>query len=156
MYYKPRGADIGTNIKKCREIRNYTQHYMADELDISTTAYRNLESGKTAITLDYNYAIAAILSVNINALLHYDEQAILNVYNEPATGGIWAGTETRDIVHMLQKAQEKILEMADQNNRLTREVHSMARNISRLVLELTGLQKKKSSDVLRKESASGS
>jgi len=146
VHYKQTGADIGTNIKKCREIRNYTQHYMAHELDISTTAYRNLESGKTAITLDYIYAIATILSVNINALLYYDEQAVLNVYNDPHTGGIWAGTEIKDIVHMLQKAQEKILEMADQNNRLSRQVHTMARNISRLVLELTGLHKKKNSD----------
>lgn len=143
MEQKKTMPDVGANIKKCREIRNYTQHYIAHELDISTTAYRNIESGKTAITLNYLYAIAAILSVHINALLYYDDQAVLNVYSNPDLDGVLPGTEVRGMFHMLKAAQDKIMEMADQNSRLSREVNIMAQNISTLVLELAGLQKHK-------------
>ncbi|MBL7713564.1 MAG: helix-turn-helix transcriptional regulator [Chitinophagaceae bacterium] len=137
--------DVGVNIKKCREIRNYTQYYMAHELDISTTAYRNIESGKTAITLDYMYAIAAILSVNINALLYYDEQLVLSVYSDPAAPatGVLSGTEIKDMICMLKTAQEKMIEMTEESSRLSREVNTMVQHITRLVLELTEVQKKK-------------
>lgn len=138
VQHKQTMPDVGANIKKCREIRNYTQYYMAHELDISTTAYRNIEGGKTAITLDYMYAIAAILSVNINALLYYDEQVLLNVYNDhtvPATGAL-SGTEIKDMVHMLKAVQEKMIEMTEQSTLLSREVNTMVQHITRLVLEL--------------------
>jgi transcriptional regulator with XRE-family HTH domain len=143
VQYKQTMPDVGGNIKKCREIRNYTQDHMARELDISTTAYRNIEGGKTAIKLDYIYAIAEILSVNINALLYYDEQVILNIYNSNNNTKSQSYNEFRDIVTMLKTAQEKIMEMADKNSQLSANVNIVALSVTRLVRELARTQKKK-------------
>ena len=39
-------------LKTLRELNNYTQAYVADQLDISQNAYSLLEKGSTKITLD--------------------------------------------------------------------------------------------------------
>ncbi|MFN3918468.1 MAG: helix-turn-helix domain-containing protein [Flavobacteriales bacterium] len=38
---------IGLNIRKRRELRGYTQEYMADNLGISQSAYVQIEKGQT-------------------------------------------------------------------------------------------------------------
>jgi transcriptional regulator with XRE-family HTH domain len=53
-------------IKQIREIRGYSQEYMATKLQISQPAYCKIENGKSK-TKDQNYKlIAEILEVNIN------------------------------------------------------------------------------------------
>lgn len=39
--------DIGTKIRKLRELRNYNQEYMSQKLDISQKAYSDIEQGTT-------------------------------------------------------------------------------------------------------------
>jgi transcriptional regulator with XRE-family HTH domain len=43
---------IGTNIKKLREYRNFTQEHIAEKLDISQNAYSKIERGETSPTFE--------------------------------------------------------------------------------------------------------
>ncbi len=54
-------------------MRNYTQSYMAQELEISTRAYSKLESGETRLSVKRLYQIAELLEVSVFELLLLDK-----------------------------------------------------------------------------------
>ncbi|MBX7262842.1 MAG: helix-turn-helix domain-containing protein, partial [Chitinophagaceae bacterium] len=51
---------VGNKIKIIREIKNYTQEYMASELNISQNAYSRIELNKTKLTTALAEKIADI------------------------------------------------------------------------------------------------
>ena len=63
---------IGENIKKLRELKNYTQLYLADELGISLSGYGKIERDQTEITMARLLKIAAILEVDLFTLIHFN------------------------------------------------------------------------------------
>ena len=68
---------IGNNIKKLRELRNYTQTYMSNQLEISLSAYSKIERDETEISLKRLEQISEILNVSVNAILQFDEKVLL-------------------------------------------------------------------------------
>lgn len=46
------------NLKKIRELKNYTQEYVSERLGISQVAYCRLESGKTRLTIKRIHELA--------------------------------------------------------------------------------------------------
>lgn len=70
--------EIGYKIKKIREIRNYSQEYMAERLGISQVAYSRLETGKTKFDLNRMQDIASILEIDPVFLLTFDESVVFN------------------------------------------------------------------------------
>jgi len=62
--------NITHNIKQIRELKNFTQEYMADELGISQPAYIKIEQGLTVLKIDRLQQIADILEVDLSVLLN--------------------------------------------------------------------------------------
>jgi transcriptional regulator with XRE-family HTH domain len=60
------------NIQRVRIFRGITQIEMAKKLDICEKQYRNLESGKSELTLNRLIEIATILQTNLSRLLTED------------------------------------------------------------------------------------
>lgn len=77
---------IGYKIKSIRELKNLTQEYMAEKLDISQAAYSKLEKGNTKISEDKLNKIAEILEVNPDDITDFDNKKILNSYNNSIIG----------------------------------------------------------------------
>ena len=76
--------DIARNIKQIRELKNYTQEYMAEQLGISQPSYAKIEQGITELKIDRIQQIANILEVDLSTLLNTTN--IFNiVFNAPAT-----------------------------------------------------------------------
>lgn len=72
--------NVGPRIRRLRESRNYTQEYVAQRLNIGTTAYGNIERGDVKrITLGRWMEIAEILGV------HYSE--IFGEWDVPRSRG---------------------------------------------------------------------
>lgn len=61
---------IGTLIKKIRESKGYSQEYIADEINISQSAYSDLENNKTKLDLVRLQKIANVLQVNLTSILN--------------------------------------------------------------------------------------
>jgi len=59
----------GTIIRKYRELRNYTQEYVAREMGISQNAYSKIENNYTQLTVNHIKQISRILEVSIMDLL---------------------------------------------------------------------------------------
>ncbi len=74
--------EIGTKIKKVRELRNYTQEYMADRLNISQSTYSRFEKDDSDLTLSQLNKIAEVLEVKPNDLISFDEKYVFNNYGE--------------------------------------------------------------------------
>jgi transcriptional regulator with XRE-family HTH domain len=64
---------VAGNIRKIREIRNYTQDYLAAKLGISQNAYSKIELGYSKLTLERLFQISAILEVEIMHLISFNE-----------------------------------------------------------------------------------
>ncbi len=65
------------NLKKIRELKNYTQEYVSERLGISQVAYCRLESGKTRLTIKRIHELAEIFEIDPLLLLTFDENAAI-------------------------------------------------------------------------------
>lgn len=69
------------NIKKLRELKNYTQQYMAESLGITQAAYSKIEKGKTQLSYIKLEKIANILEVTVEAVVNFDPQLYFKKFN---------------------------------------------------------------------------
>lgn len=77
---------IGKKIKQLRELRNFTQNHMADNLGMSIGGYGKIERDETDITLTRLNQIAEILKTDLSTILSFDSNQIFNqYYNKTAT-----------------------------------------------------------------------
>lgn len=85
MNFKPKimiTHSIRNNIKSIRELKNYTQEYMAEELGITQAGYSKIEKGKTDISLTKISQIASILEITPDMLFQFDTKIFLSNLKE--------------------------------------------------------------------------
>ncbi|PIF33327.1 helix-turn-helix protein [Flavobacterium sp. 9] len=64
---------IGEKIRKIRIIKGYSQEYIADLLEISQSAYSDIERGKTKINLERLREVALIFELDVNYIMNFHE-----------------------------------------------------------------------------------
>lgn len=69
---------IGAKIRKIRELKGYSQEYMAASLGITQNSYSKLENQKTKLGLERISNIAEILEVDPLDLITSDENLVFN------------------------------------------------------------------------------
>ncbi len=57
--------EIGQKIKTLRELRNYTQSYVAERLNMAQPSYCKIESGETELKMSHIKALAELFEVDI-------------------------------------------------------------------------------------------
>jgi transcriptional regulator with XRE-family HTH domain len=92
---------IGEKIRKARLLKGYSQENLAELLQISTTAYGDIERNKTELTISRANKIAEVLSINILELLG----------EEIITPKVLANTE--DQIEQLKDEIEKLKKESD-------------------------------------------
>ena len=65
-------------LKQLRELKNYTQEYMAQQLGLSTRAYSKIETGETQLTINRLNEISSILGIDPIEALGFDHQNVFN------------------------------------------------------------------------------
>lgn len=65
---------IGERIRQLRQQKGFSQENMADQLNISTTAYGDIERGKTDVTLSRLYKISEVLGTGLAPILGISRQ----------------------------------------------------------------------------------
>lgn len=63
---------INDNIKSIRELRSYTQEYMAFKLGITQAGYSKIERDACKINFDRLEEIAAVLDVSLQSIISFD------------------------------------------------------------------------------------
>lgn len=76
---------LGSDIRKYRDEKCYTQSYMANQLGIGQSAYQKIESGDVKVSMGRLIQIASILDKPIDVFLNRNkEQAtVINNINNP-------------------------------------------------------------------------
>lgn len=70
--------DIGSKIRQIRELKGYSQEYMASQLNVSQHAYSKLETGKTKMDWERVTKIAVILDVDPLDIASFDDNLVFN------------------------------------------------------------------------------
>jgi transcriptional regulator with XRE-family HTH domain len=65
-------------IKQIRELKNYTQEYVATQLGLTTRAYSKIESGETQLTINRLNEISEILGIEPMEVLGFDDKQVFN------------------------------------------------------------------------------
>lgn len=69
---------IGHKIKKIREIKGYTQEYMADKIGMSTAGYGKLERDEADISFSRLEQISKAFNMNVEDITSFDEKYVFN------------------------------------------------------------------------------
>jgi transcriptional regulator with XRE-family HTH domain len=94
----------GNKIRTIRELRGYSQDYVAAKLEIAQNTYSKLETNQTKMTTEMLEKIAAILEVSINDILS-EEPIVLNFY------GINHGAQGKfDLIEHFHAGQKELYE----------------------------------------------
>ena len=70
---------IGRKIKRIRELRNFSQEFVADKIGISQSNYARIESNEVAITPERLQKIAEALNTTESVIKDFDENIIFNI-----------------------------------------------------------------------------
>jgi transcriptional regulator with XRE-family HTH domain len=109
-------------IRKIREIRNYSQEYLAQSLNLSVRAYSKIETGETQLTIRRLNEISQILEVTPLQILGFDEKQLFSkqAYNMEENQALHAVNEA-PAVYLQRRILQMEQELAQMKNKL-REV----------------------------------
>ena len=117
-------AQVIERIVQGRNKKGYTYENMAVELDLTTAAYRKIETGETKLTLERLFKISDILEVPVGELLAIEKSVNQqvnngnsNVYNQKIDHFY---QENREITEQLIKAKDELIEQLKQENEYLR------------------------------------
>lgn len=65
---------FGSNLRKARETKGYTQEQLANELDLEISQISRIERGVISTSIYTLYLIASILEVDINGLFSFEKE----------------------------------------------------------------------------------
>lgn len=110
---------IEEKIKNLRELKNFTQEFMAEQLGISQAAYSKIESGATKLSYSKIIDIAKIFGVQVEELLAFDSQKYFNSFNNVKgsnNGSVTINVEEGDVKNLYEdkiKLLEKLLNITE-------------------------------------------
>ena len=106
-------TSIKNKIKSIRELKNYTQEYMADQLGVTQAGYSKIEKGKTVLSYIKLVEIARILDVSVEDIISFDSQRYFNNFNNVKgnnNGSILINQDNNETLKMLYEDKIKLLE----------------------------------------------
>jgi transcriptional regulator with XRE-family HTH domain len=71
--------ELGLKIKKLRELKNFTQEYMAEELNLTQSGYSKLESGKIDVPYQRLEQISKILGLRLEEVVCFNENMVFDL-----------------------------------------------------------------------------
>ena len=122
--------NIGQKVRKIRELKNFTQEFMAEKLNISQQAYSMLEK-EDSVPFNRLQQISETLQIPIEHIIKYDDQFIFNNNGEKAINN--------NIQYHYSDKIEKIYE--DQIELLKEKIKYLENSINLKDLELIELKK---------------
>ncbi len=114
-YLNELAMKVGQQIKKMRELRNFTQDFVAEQVGISQAAYSDIEKDKTDVSLSRLSKIAKVLDVTLADIIAFDERVVFNIKENKGLANIFKNTTDTSILDKIE---------ASHNVRLT-EVKTM-------------------------------
>jgi transcriptional regulator with XRE-family HTH domain len=115
-------VEIGNNIRRIREIKNYTQEAVADMVGMSVSAYGDIERGKSNVNFSRLADIAKALDVKEEDIVTFGNHTYNTVHNHENSGVVNPLNNFSSTVHTFDIAIfEKIVKDKDEEIAFLRE-----------------------------------
>ncbi|MNK43773.1 helix-turn-helix protein [compost metagenome] len=104
---------IKNKIKNIRELKNYTQEYMAERLGVTQAGYSKIEKGKTSLSYEKLVEIGKILDVSVEDIISFDYDKYFNNYNKITgnnNGSILINADNTSVIKELYEDKIQLLE----------------------------------------------
>ncbi len=98
--------EIGSKIRQLRELKGYTQEYMAGKMGVSQRAYSKIENNETKINWDKLTKISAVLDIEPTDITSFDDNIIFNNCNQEQAGKNLTINKVPEL--LIQQYQERI------------------------------------------------
>lgn len=73
--------EIGTKIRKIRELKGFSQENVAEELGMSVTGYGKIERNEVSVNVDKLLKIAEIFQIGVEQIIGFDDNIAFNNFN---------------------------------------------------------------------------
>lgn len=103
-------VDIEKKIRQIRELKGFSQEFIANSLNISIRAYSKIETGETQLTINRLNEISSILEITPQEILGFDSSLIFNNNSTNQQGGefvAYNNTEIEYVKHLYEKLLEE-------------------------------------------------
>jgi transcriptional regulator with XRE-family HTH domain len=100
-------------IKQIRELKNFTQEFVASQLGLTTRAYSKIESGETQLTINRLNEISEILGVEPMEVLGFDDKQVFNNCKQEGNFGNF-GTYNAMSEKLIQQYEKTIQVLEDE------------------------------------------
>jgi transcriptional regulator with XRE-family HTH domain len=144
----PSEMRLGPKIKKLRELKNYTQDYMASRLKIGVTAYGNIERDMVKeMTVDRLLEIAEVLEMDFADIINFDLANPLNSSLSEteaklsANNDDWYATCIMAIVEHGIRDKKMAVSMMSNWNEMSRRMETAVAEVNKTLLAVFGQQK---------------
>ena len=117
---------IGSKIKTIREMKNFTQEYVAERLEMSQSNYSRIERNEINIPVKTFQSLAEIFELSLTDLIEFDAKYFFNSVNNQTINGDIKSQNNNDY---LQKTHEAHIIS------LTTEIENLKHIISELLLK---------------------
>lgn len=120
---------IGDKIKSIRELKNYTQEYIADQLGITQAGYSKIGKGKTSVSLEKLQQLSVILELSLEDIIHFESHRYFSQESIIAKGPAVNCDKSFELVTRLYEDKiallEKLLGKTDQELEFYKEKCTM-------------------------------
>lgn len=105
-------VEVGKKIRNIRELKNFSQEYLAQKLGLTTRAYSKIETEETQLTISRLNEISLILNITPQEILGFDKNLIFN--NNPVNqqGGRYIAYNNTEI-EQIKELYERLLTEKD-------------------------------------------
>ena len=118
---------IGHKIRKIRDVKGYSQAYVAMKLGMSQTNYSKIEQGKSSPNLERLQKISEVLEIDPLKIIEFDEDVIFNNNNQK--GGNAANFIHQEHSEKIEKLyQDQIVQLKAQIEYLHARIKFMEKN----------------------------
>jgi transcriptional regulator with XRE-family HTH domain len=113
--------ETGHKIRQIRELKGYSQEYVASKLGISQRAYSKIETNQTKIDWERITKIAELFEVDPIDMISFDDNLIFNNCNQSGKFETFINNMPERLIEQYEKRIEE----------LSQEVHFLRRQIEK-------------------------
>jgi len=109
---------IAKNIKKHRELKGFSQEYMAHQLSVNQSTYAKMENSSTKITIDKLFSVAKLLETDVSEILDLKNQTI---YNQDLKDNSVGHQQVENLYQENKEVYQELLKAKDEQIALLKE-----------------------------------
>jgi transcriptional regulator with XRE-family HTH domain len=110
---------IAKNIRKHRELKGFSQEYMAHQLNVNQSTYAKMENSSTKITIDKLFSVAKLLETDVSDLLNEEKSTI---YNQDLKDNAIGHQQIENLHQENKEVYQELLKAKDEQIALLKEM----------------------------------